>query len=88
MTDRITAVEARKLAGPSVDERVDDACERIRNSAESKRRFTNLDNKFWGSVPGTSTDDYKAACNALRALGFTVRFVPVDPATGYTIVEW
>jgi hypothetical protein len=87
---RITAAEARKLVGPTVQERVDEVYPLIRKAAEAGQREIRLHGEFWENEGYSKTDDYKQACSLLEADGFGVRFYYeerqfVDMGT---IVEW
>ena len=86
---KITAQEARELAGPTVQERVDEAYQTIRAAAEKKQRKVHL-HGWWGTAGYNGTEDYAEACKLLAADGFKVNFFYdarqfVDI---YTVVEW
>lgn len=83
---RITAAEARALAGPTIDERVDDACERIEGAARARRRSIKLQGNWWGAEGADNSSAYIAASGALIALGFAVMVTPgSDP---FVTVSW
>lgn len=90
----ITAKEARELAGPTFEEKVNQALEyaykEIQNAAENKRRSVNLTTDFWTRGGYDSTEEYKSACEKLRELEFSVRFVYEERqfVNMYTFVEW
>ncbi|WP_454734274.1 hypothetical protein [Cupriavidus pauculus] len=93
---RLTAAEARQIAGPTVDERVDAALVQIRAAAEKKQRATSLTDDFWvnggyGSDRTSSlAKQYDAAVKQLTELGYKVRFFYEERqfVNMYTIVEW
>ena len=83
----IDANEARKLAGPSPQERVDALELVIREAAAAKRRSIALCGDFWayqGKVGGY-TADYKKAREILEGFGYKVLGQYSDD---FTIVEW
>jgi len=90
----ITAQQARELAGPTFDERVEEqlefAYEQIKTAAEKKNRKTILTSDFWTRGGYSGTDEYKAAVKQLEELGYTVRFFyeELQFVNMYTIVEW
>ena len=87
---KITAAEARKLAGPTVEERVEFIMPLIETAAKDKKRSLALHDEFWvhGGYQGTA--DYKEAVRQLEALGYKVRFFYEERqfVDMYTIVEW
>ncbi|MCA7086098.1 hypothetical protein K7G19_21130 [Cupriavidus sp. DB3] len=93
---RLTAAEAREIAGPTVSERVDLALDRIREAAEKKQREVALHGDFWahggyGSDRTTTlAKQYDEAVRQLKDLGFKVRFFYEERqfVDMYTIVEW
>ena len=90
----ITAKEARELAGPTFEERVkeqlDHAYKQIQSAAEKKLRSVNLTTEFWTRGGYYFTKEYKSACDKLKELEFTVRFVYEERqfVNMYTVVEW
>jgi len=90
----ITAKEARELAGPTLQEQLDEQLEyaykRIRSAAEQKHRTTNLANEFWCHEGYKQTDLYKKAVKQLEELGYTVKFhyEELQFVNMYTVVEW
>lgn len=96
----ITAKEARELAGPTLEEQLDEqleyAYDRIRSAAEKKYRVIRLHNEFWRCGDYNQTDLYKKAVKELEKLGYTVKFHYEARHAGlvrqfvdmYTIVEW
>lgn len=87
---KLTAVEARKLSGPSVDDHINEALESIRIAAIDKRRSAALHSDFWVREGYSSTENWKAACKELEALGFKVSFFyeELQFVNMYTKVEW
>lgn len=86
----ITALQARGLAGPTPQERVDMLDETIRSAAESKKRSITLHDDFWVNEGYSKTKDYQRACEILEGLGYKVRFFYEERqfVDMYTIVEW
>lgn len=90
----ITAKEARALAGPTLQEQLDEQLEyayrQIRSAAEQQHHITRLVNGFWTKGGYDQTDLYKKAVKKLEELGFTVKFhyEELQFVTMYTIVEW
>jgi len=87
---RITAAEARNLAGPTVQERVDEVYPKIREAAEKGKRFVVLRDNFWVNDGYSGTNEYKQACMILEADGFKVSFFyeELQFVNMYTSVEW
>jgi len=87
---KITAEEARKLAGPSVQDNVDDAYKLIRKAATEKKNSVNLYGDFWVRDGYASTPHWEEACDILRGSGFTVKFFYEERqfVDMYTVVEW
>lgn len=87
---KFTAEEARKLAGPSISDHVNEALDLIRLAAIDKRRVVGLHSNFWTHGGYSSTEDWKAACKELEALGFKVSFFyeELQFVNMYTKVEW
>ena len=71
---KITAHEARELAGPTVQERVDAVYPLIRAAAEKRERSICIRTGFWADEGYSRTPAYKQACDILRADGFRVEF--------------
>jgi hypothetical protein len=85
---RITAQEARELAGPTVQERVDAVYPLIRKAAEDKRHRITL-HDWWAEAGYIGAKDYKQACDILRADGYNVEFFYEKQACEmYTVVKW
>lgn len=90
MTEKFTAAMARQLAGPSVDDHVNEALELIKKAAEKKQRSTDLVSDFWVNEGYKPTQRYKEACKQLEALGYKVKFFyeELQFVNMYTVVEW
>ena len=86
---KITAHEARELAGPTVQERVDAVYPLIRKAAEEKHRHVTL-HDWWANEGYSRTKDYKQACDILCAGGYTVEFFYEERqfVDMYTVVKW
>ena len=87
---KFTAEEARKLAGPSLSDHVNEALDLIRLAAVDKRRVVGLRSNFWTRGGYNGTEECKAACKELEALGFKVSFFyeELQFVNMYTKVEW
>jgi len=86
---KITAQEARQLAGPTVQERVDEVYAKIREAATQGKRYVNL-HDWWATEGYSGIDEYKQACMILEGDGFKVEFVYEERqfVNMYTSVEW
>lgn len=86
---RITAQEARELAGPTVQERVDAVYPLIQKAAEEKKREVHL-HEWWADAGYGGTKDWKEACDLLRKDGYTVEFFYAEYqfVSMYTVVKW
>ena len=87
----ITASEARKLAGPTVQERVDELEPLIKKAALEKKRHIDLHDSFWVHEGYSGSADYKQAKMILEGLGYKVSFYYKEYSIGvdmYTVVEW
>ena len=86
----ITANEARGLAGPTPQERVDMLEDAIKKAAAAKQRKLALHDSFWVQEGYNDTNDYKQACMILEGLGYKVKFFYEERqlVDMYTIVEW
>ena len=87
---RITAQEARTLAGPTVQERVDEVYSLIREAATEKKRFVSLRDNFWVNEGYSKTKGYQQDCMILEGDGYKVTFYYEERqfVDMYTIVEW
>ena len=95
--NRITAEEARKLVGPSVQDHVDAVYLLIRKAAAEKRRSVHLSGEdIWTRGGYSTTPEWEEACAILRADGYTVtffceerQFVDMYKVVNmYTVVKW
>jgi hypothetical protein len=86
---KITAAEARKLAGPTVQERVDDVYPLIREAAEKGKRSIAL-HDWWANEGYNRTNEWKQACMILEGDGFKVEFFYEERqfVDMYTVVKW
>lgn len=93
---RITAEQARKLAGKTVDEKVDDLLVEIENSAKQGKRQLRTsweysgDEDLWVRGGYDETDEWKAAKKILTDLGYTVEFYynELQFVDMYTLIKW
>ena len=86
----LTAMEARELAGPTPEERVEIVTAAIREAAVAKKRKLALTDRFWVYEGYDRTADYQKACEMLKKLGYKVSFFYEERqfVDMYTIVEW
>ncbi len=86
---RITANEARALAGPTVQERVDQVYPLIREAAEKGKRSIAL-HDWWANEGYRGSVEYKQACKILEGDGYTVEFFYEERqfVDMYTVVKW
>ena len=86
---KITAQEARELAGPTVQERVNEVYPLIRAAAKEKKRRIVL-HDWWAHQGYSDTKEYKQACKMLESDGYKVTFFYEERqfVDMYTIVEW
>ena len=93
----ITANEARKLAGPTVKEMVDDIFPVIERAAKEKRRYlrTGWDYEeypeLWINGGYSKSKEWLEAVKILEGLGFKVKFYYSDGSFAvdmYTLIEW
>lgn len=87
---RITATEARELAGPTVEERLGPVYDLIREAATAKQREAHLKDDFWARGGYDQNPEYTKAVKILENDGFKVRFFYQESqfVDMYTIVEW
>ena len=71
---KITADEARKLSGPTVQERVDEVYPKIREAATKGKRGIMLRDDFWGNGGYSSTKEWQQAVMILEGDGYKVGF--------------
>lgn len=88
--DKITAQEARKLAGPTAQDYVNEVYPLIRAAATAHKRSLNLTDDFWVNGGYSSSDPWKEAKKILESDGFIVRFFYEERqfVNMFTIVEW
>lgn len=87
---KITAEEARNLAGMTPEEEVEIVYGLIKEAATKKKRRVALHSPFWTHGGYNRTEDWKAAKLLLEADGFTVDFFYEERqfVDMYTIVSW
>lgn len=87
---RITAEQARELAGPTVEERVEAVYPLIEQAARNKKRSIHLQDDFWVYEGYKETHRWKEAVALLKKDGYKVRFFYEERqfVSMYTIVEW
>lgn len=92
----LTALEARQLAGPTLEEKIEALLEAIRVAATAKKRSIKTgwqhkqDDDLWIDGGYNNSPDWKTAKKVLEDLGYKVTFIYnanqfVDM---YTLVEW
>lgn len=87
----ITAFEARALAGPTPQERVDMLEVEIKQAALERKRSINLHDEFWTREAYSGSTEYKQAKMILEGLGYKVDFYYMEHSIAvdyYTIVSW
>lgn len=90
----ITAEEARRLAGPTLQERVEAISDGIKKAAEEKRRRyvppVTLDPDLWVTGGYKQTQDWLNAKKRLESLGYKVSFFYEERqfVNMYTVIEW
>lgn len=96
---RLTAEEARHLAGPTLNEKIDCLLESIRSLAMNRRRScrTSYDHKqhndLWVDCgySDNKTKDWSEAKKILQGLGYKVSFYYSEGSMAvdmYTLIEW
>ena len=87
---KITAAEARELAGLTVEERVDEVFNLIREAAKNKKRSLALHDDFWSRGGYNRTEEWRDACGMLSSEGFEVEFFYEEKqfVNMYTVVKW
>lgn len=68
----ITAEQARELAGPTVDERIEDISSIIETAAKNKQREVIIREGFWSGESYSRTKNWLEAQKKLQGLGYTV----------------
>lgn len=89
MKNKITAKQARDLAGPTIEEMIDDVYARIKaKAAEKKDRSLILHD--WAYEGYGNTEKYKALKKELEGAGFEVEFFYEERqfVNMYVIIEW
>jgi hypothetical protein len=87
---KITAKEARELAGMTAEEEVEGVYELIREAATEKKRSVFLHTNFWTHGGYDKKEDWKKAKLLLEEDGFKVEFFYEEKqfVNMYTIVSW
>jgi len=92
-----TAKEAKALAGPTLQEKVDSVLESIKVAAGKKKRQLRTgwehdeDDELWISGGYSKTEDWKNAKKMLEDLGYTVEFYYQEHSIAvdmYTLIKW
>ena len=86
-----TAAEARKLAGPTPQEYVEEVLKTIKEKAKNKERRYCVHEDFWVNEAYGRTKDYKEATRILEGLGYKVSFYYDEGrqfVDMYTVIEW
>ena len=95
--NKLTAEQARELAGPTVEERVDKILVRIEELAKAKQRSLKTgwdykeDKKLWIDEGYGQTENWRKAKKILTDLGYTVSFHYDDSCyfvDMYTVIKW
>lgn len=92
----LTAQEARKLAGPTLDEKVESLLKSVEEKAkEGQRKLATgyshkEDNDLWINGGYSRTDEWVKAKTMLENLGYKVSFFYEEHqlVDMYTLVEW
>ena len=70
---KITASQARQIAGPDIEDHVNDAYQAIRNAAENGSFEVVLEDEFWGPTNWNSESGaWNSAASILNDAGFKV----------------
>lgn len=88
---KITAAEAKELAGPTIVERLDAVYDLIRTAATNRERRVALHDDFWVNGGYSKTPQWKEAVSILENDGFRVSFYYKEMSIAvdmYTLVEW
>ena len=87
---KITAAEAKSLAGLTIEERVDLVFDQIREAATKRKRELHLTDDFWSRGGYSETPEWKKAKQLLTAEGFKVDFFYEEKqfVNMYTLVKW
>ena len=87
----ISALEARKLAGPTPQDRVHMLEPEIKKAALERKHSINLHDEFWTREAYSGTTEYQQAKLILEGLGYKVDFYYQEHSIAvdyYTIVSW
>lgn len=93
----LTATEARRLAGPTVAERVESLLSSVKAEAEKGNRCLKTgwthkeDSDLWENGGYHSTEEWQKAKEILEKLGYKVTFYYNEASQFvdmYTLVEW
>lgn len=89
---RLTAAQARELAGPTVSERVDEVLKQIKEVASppTRARRLNLMEPFWANGGYGNEKNWTEAKKQLEDLGYKVTFFYEERqfVNMFTVVEW
>lgn len=93
---RLTAAEAKKLAGKTVTEKVDDVLVAIKEAAKDHKRELRTsweykeDEDLWVHDGYRSTPEWTEAKKQLEELGYTVEFYYRETqfVDMYTVIKW
>jgi hypothetical protein len=93
---RLTAEEARKLSGKTLDEKVDGLLAAIAEAAKQHKRQLRTgwdygaDEELWIQHGYSKTEDWKTARKILVDLGYTVEFYYEESqfVDMYTLIKW
>jgi hypothetical protein len=88
---KITAEEARKIAGLSVEEEVDIVFDLIREAATDKERSIKvMHNNLWATGGYAKSPHWVKACKILNEEGFKTDYYFSEDYSyvGFTIVSW
>lgn len=93
MKNEITAEEAKQLAGPTPQERVEEVLSKIKLAAKNKQRSLNLTDEWWsyaGYEGEAKRPDYAECCKLLRDRGFQIDFFYEERqfVNMYVIIKW
>lgn len=97
MPKYFSAHEARKAAGPTVEEKVEKLCETIKKLAQEKKRQCRTgydhraDEDLWISGGYSATKEWQEASKILTNLGYDVTFYYKEGSQFvdmYTLVKW
>jgi hypothetical protein len=87
----ISADEAKKLAGPTPQDRVDMLEIKIKKAALEHKHSIDLHDEFWTREGYKNSTEYKQAKMILEGLGYKVDFYYKEHSIAvdyYTIVSW